>query len=69
MDKTSDQNIVIQFFHKSVARARKFSKTVTTGEGQRMGTNSFALRLVSLRPTNWYMFHSKMTLTLGNVPS
>ena len=64
-----DQNIVIQFFHRYLARRRKFSKTVITREGQRMGTNSFALRLVYSRPTNWYIFHSKMRLTLGNVPS
>ena len=69
VDKISDQNIVIQLFPKSVARARKFSKTVITGEGQRIGTNSFALRLVFLKPTNWDIFHSKMTLALGNVLS
>ena len=65
-DKTLDQNIVIQLFHKYLTRDRKFSKTVLTREEQRMGTNSFALRLVSSRPANWYIFHSKMRLTLGN---
>ena len=69
VNKTSDQNIVIQLFHKSLARGRKFSKMAITREGQRMGTDSFALRLVSSRPSNWYIFHSKMRLTLGNVPS
>ena len=69
VDKTSDQNIVIELFHKYLVRGRKFSKTVITREGQRMSTNSFALRLVFSRSTDWYIFHSKMRLTLGNVPS
>ena len=69
VDKTSDQNIAIQLFHQYLARGRKFSKTVITREVQRMGANSFAPRLVSSRSTNWYIFHSKMRLTLGNVPS
>ena len=59
--------MAIQLSHKSLARSRKFSTTVTAREGQCMGTNFFhtvqffqALQTVSL-----YLSHSKARLTWG----
>jgi hypothetical protein len=69
MDKVSGQNTVIQFFHICLFIGPKPSKTVITGEEQRMGMNLFRFVLVSSISTNWYTFDSKWRVTLGYLPS
>ena len=67
--KKNGSNIVIQLFHKYVTKGRKFSKTIITGEGQCMDTNSFIVRLVFSSSTNWFQSHSRVKFINRTLPS